>query len=170
MSLAQRPLAARVLHWLFEASLAIKGLLCSAEFMAGLGLLVTPNVLVAKLVFWLRHYEIADNPDEPMVTWTKQALDQFPVHVQSFYGWYLLAHGGLKLAMVVMLWLRILWAYPAAMVVLAGFVVYQVTSFVHSGSPFLIVLSIFDMFMIGLVWQEYRALKTAMAADQMAGA
>lgn len=158
-----RSLPARVLHWLFEASLAIKGLLCSAETLAGLGLLLTPNQLVARLVYWLRHYEIADNPDEPMVAWTMRAVEQFPVHVQAFYGWYLLAHGGLKLAMVVMLWARVLWAYPAAMVVLAGFVIYQLSGFLQSGSPFLLILAVFDLFMIGLVWQEYRALKAAMA-------
>ena len=43
-----RPSRYRLLHWLFEASLAIKGLLTSAEAMAGLGLLLTPNRLVAR--------------------------------------------------------------------------------------------------------------------------
>ena len=38
---------------------------------------------------------------------------------------------GLKLAMVVMLWARILWAYPAAMAVLSGFVIYQLFEFQH---------------------------------------
>ena len=41
----------RLLHWLFEASLAIKGLLTSLEALAGLGLIVTPNPLIARFVF-----------------------------------------------------------------------------------------------------------------------
>jgi uncharacterized membrane protein len=121
----------RLLHWLFEASLAIKGFLCAAETLAGLGLLLTPNPLIARLVFCIQH----------------------------FYAWYLLAHGGLKLTMVFMLWRRVLWAYPAAMVVLTGFVIYQTYEFVHAGSPFLLVLALFDLVMIGLVWQEWRALR-----------
>lgn len=156
-----RTTPAKVLHWLFEASLVIKGLLCSAETLAGLSLLFAPNPLIARLLYWLTHYEIAEKPGDTMAAWTQRAVEQFPISSQDFYGWYLLFHGGLKLAMVVMLWARILWAYPAAMVVLSGFVIYQLAEFFYTGSPFLLILAVFDLFMIGLVWQEYRALKDA---------
>lgn len=155
----KKPAKATLLHWLFEASLAIKGLLCSAETLAGLGLLFAPNRLVARLIYWLTHFEITDQPGDTMAAWTQRAVEQFPVSTQGFYGWYLLFHGGLKLAMVVMLWARILWAYPAAMVVLAGFVIYQLAEFIHTGSPFLLLLAAFDSFMIALIWQEYKAMK-----------
>ena len=65
--------------------------------------------------------------------------------------------------MVVMLWLRVLWAYPAAMVVLSGFVSYQLYEFHLTGSPMLLLLAFFDLFMIGLIWQEYKALKARIA-------
>ncbi|MDB5665433.1 DUF2127 domain-containing protein [Cypionkella sp.] len=163
-----RPSKARVLHWLFETSLAIKGLLCSAEFLAGVGLLLTPNPLVARLLYWLTHFQIAETRTDTLAAWTQRAMEGFPTATQDFYGWYLLLHGGLKLAMVAMLWARILWAYPAAMVVLSGFVIYQLFEFLHNGSPFLLMLAFFDLMMIALVWQEYKALKvkrsTAMAA------
>ena len=154
---------ARVLHWLFEASLLIKGLLCSAETLSGVGLLLTPNALIARFVYWMTHYEIAADPQDSLANWTRRAVEQFPVDTQAFYGWYLLAHGGLKLAMVVMLWARVLWAYPAAMVVLAGFVIYQVAESIHVGSPLLMLLAVFDAFMIWLIWQEYKALKAEFA-------
>jgi uncharacterized membrane protein len=162
MNIASNPVVARLLHWLFEASLVIKGLLTSAESVAGLGLLIAPNVLVARLVYWLTHFEITDQPTDTMASWTLRAVEQFPVSTQHFYGYYLMAHGGLKLAMVFMLWRRILWAYPGSMVVLGGFVAYQIGDFFHTGSPFLLLLSSFDMVMIGLVWQEWRALRAKM--------
>lgn len=161
MNALHRPPHAKLLHWLFEASLAIKGALTSAEFLAGLGLMLTPHLRVAQFVFWLTHFEIAEDPTDRLASWTLRALEQFPVSTQNFYAWYLLAHGGLKLAMVVMLWARVLWAYPAAMVVLAGFVIYQTTEFFYTGSPFLLLLALFDAVMIGLIWQEYKALKAA---------
>jgi uncharacterized membrane protein len=164
MKASVRLTPARVLHWLFEASLVIKGGLCSAEFLGGLGLLIAPNVLIARFVYWLTHYEIAEDPTDTLAAWTQRAMESFPVSTQGFYGWYLLLHGGLKLGMVVMLWARILWAYPAAMVVLSGFVIYQLFEFVHSGSPFLLLLAVFDLFMIGLIWQEYKAMKAKRAA------
>jgi uncharacterized membrane protein len=149
----------RLLHWLFEASLAIKGLLTSAEALAGLGLLLTPNPLVARFVYWITHFQIAEHPTDTLATWTLRAMQSFPVPTQHFYALYLLAHGGVKLTMVILLWRKVVWAYPAAMVVLAGFVAYQLYEFVHAGSPFLLMLAIFDLVMIGLVWQEGRALR-----------
>lgn len=165
---SQKSMPARVLHWLFEASLAIKGFLCSLETASGLGLLIAPNMLVARFVYWLTHHNLAANPNDSMAAWTRRAVEQFPVHIQAFYGWYLLAHGGLKLAMVIMLWMRVLWAYPAAMVVLIGFVIYQLSEFLHSGSPVLLLLAFFDLFMVGLIWQEYKVLKATVAAEQSA--
>ncbi len=149
----------RLLHWLFEASLAIKGVLTSAEALAGLGLLLAPNPLIARFVFWVTHFEIAEDPTDTLATWTLRAVAQFPIGTQHFYAIYLLAHGGLKLTMVLLLWRKVVWAYPAAMVVLAGFVLYQTFEFFHAGSPFLLILALFDLVMIGLVWQEWRALR-----------
>jgi uncharacterized membrane protein len=153
------PTLARVLHWLFEMSLVIKAVLTSAEALTGLGLLLTPNPLVARLHYYITHYEIAENSTDTMAQWTQLAVSQFPVSTQNFYAYYLMFHGGLKVLMVVMLWLRVLWAYPAAMVVLSGFVAYQLFEFTHTGSPMLLLLAFFDLFMIGLIWQEYKALK-----------
>ena len=161
MNALHRPAPAKLLHWLFEASLVIKGLLCSAEALAGLGLVLVPYPLIARLVFWLTHFDIAESPNDRLATLTQRTLEQFPLSAQNFYAWYLLAHGGLKLAMVVMLWARVLWAYPVAMAVLAGFVVYQTAEFFYTGSPFLLLLAFFDSVMIGLIWQEYKALRTA---------
>ena len=149
----------RLLHWLFEASLAIKGLLTLSEALAGLGLLLTPNALVARFVYWITHFEIAEDPTDTLATWTMRAMQQFPIGTQHFYAVYLLAHGGLKLTMVFLLWRKVIWAYPASMIVLAGFVMYQLYEFVHAVSPFLLLLAVFDLVMIGLVWQEWRALR-----------
>lgn len=153
----------RLLHWLFEASLAIKGLLTSTEALAGLGMLLTPNALMARFVYWVTHFEIAEDPNDTLATWSLRAMQQFPVPTQHFYALYLLAHGGLKLTMVLLLWRKVVWAYPASMAVLAGFVGYQLYEFVHAGSPFLLLLAVFDLVMIGLVWQEWRTLRVRFA-------
>lgn len=160
----------RLLHWLFEASLAVKGVLTLTEALAGLGLLLTPNLLVARFVYWVTHFQIAEHPDDTLASWTLRAVQQFPMPIQHFYALYLLAHGGLKLTMVVLLLRKVVWAYPASMVVLAGFVLYQLFEFVHAGSPFLLMLAVFDLVMIGLVWQEWRALRDRPPAVPAQGA
>lgn len=163
-----RPAPKRGLAWLwhelFEASLVIKGLLAGSESLAGLGLLLTSNHLILRFVAWLTHHELTQDPTDPMATWTRHAMEAFSIETQHFYAIYLMTHGGLKLAMVLLLARRILWAYPAAMALLAGFILYQLNHWTHTHSPALLVLTAFDAFMIYLVWREYRALKAPQPA------
>ncbi|MFN0113283.1 MAG: DUF2127 domain-containing protein [Paracoccaceae bacterium] len=159
----ERSWLARRLHWVFEASLVIKGLLASGEAVGGLGLLLTPNMAILHLVAWLTKHEIAQDPTDPMANWFRQAAEAFPIQTQHFYAFYLTGHGFLKLLMVFMLARRILWAYPIAMVVLAGFVAYQLHHWTTSPSPVLLLLSGLDSLMIVLVYREWREMKGAWA-------
>jgi uncharacterized membrane protein len=159
----ERSWLARRLHWVFEASLVIKGLLATGESIGGLGLLLTPNLAILRLVAWLTRNEIAQDPTDPMATWFRHAAEVFPIQTQHFYAYYLMGHGFLKLIMVFMLARRILWAYPIAMAVLAGFVAYQLHDFSHSRSIVLLMLSGLDTLMIVLVFREWREMKGALA-------
>ena len=153
----------RWLHWLFEASLLIKGLLAAGETLSGLGLLLTPNRAIMALVGWMTGHELAQDPTDDMALWFEQVAHNFPIATQNFYAEYLLAHGALKFTMVVMLARRIVWAYPAAMVVLAGFVIYQSYEFVAHGSVILLGLAALDSLMIVLVWREWGILRLVKA-------
>jgi uncharacterized membrane protein len=150
---------AKWLHWLFEASLLLKGTFAAAETLFGLGLLVTPHRLV--LAFWAfaTHHNLTQDPNDAMALWFRHLAISFPGDLQQFYALYLLGHGALKFAMVIMLARRVPWAYPAAMLVLAGFVLYQGTEFVTQGSFILLTLAALDALMILLVYREWTILK-----------
>ncbi|WP_395540382.1 DUF2127 domain-containing protein [Neotabrizicola sp. sgz301269] len=158
--MADRP---RLLHWLFEAGATIKAALGGLEALAGLGLLLTPNIAFVRLAGWLSRYELAEEPHERLASLAHQILrplaNGFPLADQHFYGLYLAFHGGLKLGFMLLLIARVTWAYPLAMVALAGFAAYETFEGLHTGSPFLLALALFDMVMILLVWQEYRSLR-----------
>ena len=147
------------LHWLFEMSLVIKGLLAGGESLSGLGLLLTPNMTIIHFYSWLTFHKLAQSTSDDMAQWVQHVALGFPVHMQHFTALYLLAHGALKFVMVLMLWRRILWAYPAAMAVLLGFVTYQMTEFFIGHSLGFIILSFFDLFMTVLVFREWNVLK-----------
>ncbi len=149
----------RWLHWLFEASLVIKGLFAAGETLSGLGLLFTPHGILLSLWAFLTHHQLAQSPSAEMTLWFQHLSESFPLKLQHFYALYLLGHGVLKFTMVILLSKRILWAYPAAMAVLAGFVLYQGAEFVTQGSLVLLTLALLDAFMIGLVFREWTMLK-----------
>jgi len=153
----------RWLHWLFEASLLVKGMLAAGETLGGLGLLLTPNHAFLALVAWMTSHELAQDPGDDMAQWVSHVFDNFPIATQQFYSIYLLAHGALKFTLVLMLARKKLWAYPAAMVVLAGFVVYQLFEFFAHGAVILLGLSALDSLMIALVWREGSILRMVRA-------
>jgi uncharacterized membrane protein len=61
--------------------------------------------------------------------------------------------------MVILLARRVIWAYPAAVALLLGFITYQLHHWTQEPSPTLLILSAFDAIMIGLVIREYKALR-----------
>ncbi len=69
----------------------------------------------------------------------------------------------IKLAVVVALLLNQLWAYPASMVVLGLFVVYQVYRYTFAPSIGLILLTAFDLVVLWLIWHEYGQVRAARA-------
>ena len=147
------------LHWLFEASLILKGTFAAGETLSGLGLLLTPHGLVLAFWAWATNHHLTQDPNDAMALWFRHLAQTFPVDLQHFYALYLLGHGALKFVMVIMLARRALWAYPAAMVVLAGFVAYQAAEFATHGAWVLLALAALDALMILLVFREWNVLK-----------
>ena len=49
-----------------------------------------------------------------------------------------------------------LWSYPASLIVLGLFIIYQLYRFFYTYSLGLIVLTVFDLIIMVLIWHEYR--------------
>jgi uncharacterized membrane protein len=73
-----------------------------------------------------------------------------------FAALYLLSHGLVKALLVTCLWMNKLWAYPLTIGVFGAFAMYQVFRFTHTHSWALVILTIFDVLIILLTWNEYR--------------
>jgi uncharacterized membrane protein len=68
---------------------------------------------------------------------------------------YLLAHGLVKVVLVVALLLNKLWAYPWMIVVLPLFIGYQLYRIVLSPTAGLVTLTVFDIVIVALTWRAY---------------
>lgn len=154
----------RVRHWLFEASLVIKGINAGLEALAGMGLWLTPHMAFAHLADWLTRNQLAQDADEPMAVWAGHLLQHLSIQTQHFYALYLLAHGAIKLVMVALLQRRVPWAYPAAICLLLGFAGYEIWDAWHSASATLSALAMFDLFMATVVWREWAGVKAGSTA------
>ncbi|HEY6443679.1 MAG TPA: DUF2127 domain-containing protein [Candidatus Acidoferrales bacterium] len=148
--------SASVLHESFLVSIVLKGLGALSEVIAGLAFLkISPDAL-NRIVLAFIATELPEDRHDFIARHLRDYLIRFGAGGKHFATWYLLSHGAVKLILVIALWMNELWAYPAMIVVLAGFISYQIYRFVLTHSMPMIFLSVFDLLVIALTWSEYR--------------
>lgn len=87
-------------------------------------------------------------------------LGQTVTSQQKWFGVaYFLSHGIIRVGLAVALLREKIWAYPLAILVLAGFVAYQTVALYNHPSLYLLGLTLFDLLIIGLTRYEYLKLK-----------
>jgi uncharacterized membrane protein len=143
---------------LFRLGVILKGLDGLLEMAGGIALWLVSPGLILRWVGLLTQDEIARNRHDVIAHHLRLAVGSL-VSGRHFLAMYLLAHGIVKILVVVALLKNRLWAYPVAIGVFSGFIAYQLYRFTLGGSAGLIVLSAFDLIVIGLIWMEYRARK-----------
>lgn len=147
------------IHQVFVVSILLKGLHALIEITSGFALyLVSTEMIVHKINRWSNDELIANHND-----WIADHLlafsRGFSVAQHHFYAFYLLSHGIIKSVLVGGLLRERLWAYPASFAVFGLFIVYQLYRYSFTHDFFLILLSIFDLFVIYLAVHEYRLLR-----------
>lgn len=144
-----------MLHGSFEIGILIKGIDGVLEILGGFLLLLVNPVRLNKLVVFMTQHELSEDPKDILANYLLKVSHQFSSSSQHFGVVYLLSHGAVKLLIVSMLFQKKIWAYPLSIVFLILFIGYQIYRYTYSHSIWLIILTIFDIAMIGLTWMEY---------------
>ena len=140
----------RHLHRVFQISVLLKGAHALLEIAGGfaLGLFSTDTIL--KMLYRIGHDD-----------WFTKT---FSSNEHQYYVFYLLSHGAANLAIVIGLLREKLWAYPATFAVLSLFIAYQMHRFYYVRDPGLVILSLLDLIVMALAWNEYRQVKRGLFA------
>ena len=146
----------RRIHQLFELSILAKGAHALVECLSGLVFAITSTGTLAAWADRLTRGELLEDPHDFVATHLRSFAHHFSVGSRHFYAFYLLSHGLVKVALVAGLLMNRLWAYPASLVVLGLFIVYQLYRFSHTHSWGLVALSAFDVVVVALIWHEWR--------------
>jgi uncharacterized membrane protein len=153
----------RRIHRIFEISVLLKGAHALIECIGGLVLAFVSTSAIQNMVNAFTQDELVEDPNDFVATHLLRLAQDFTVSTQHFYAFYLLSHGLIKAFLVVGLLRNKLWAYPASLVVLGLFIVYQLYRFSYTNSFGLIVLTVFDVVVMGLIWHEYRVVRRHLA-------
>lgn len=147
------------IHELFEVSIILKGVHAALELIGGLFLMFVSTSVITGWVVRLTQKELIEQPNDVITNYFLQMTHHLSVSGKSFAAFYLLSHGIIKLFLVAALLRDKVWAYPASLVVLGLFIFYQIYRFTFTHSVWLIALSVFDVFIVWLVWHEYSLIR-----------
>lgn len=149
---------ASVSHRAFKVGILIKGLDGLLELVGGSALLLTSRPAIQHVVALLTRQELIEDPHDFVAQHLLQITRHLSLGTQNFAGIYLLAHGLVKVAMVVGLLRGVRWSYPAAVVLMAAFISYQGYRLFHQRSPLLALLTVIDVTVTALIVREWRHL------------
>lgn len=140
----------------FVGSILVKGAFGAFEVLSGVALALVSAEQLERVGLLVAHWEMAHHPFDLVAGMFRRAAESVSIDAKAFAAIYLFIHGALKLILVVALLRDRDWAYPTSLIVFAGFIAYQVYRFTFTGSPMLVFLTIFDLFIMVLIWHEWR--------------
>ena len=157
--MAIKQLRKTLLHWLFRIGIIFKGLDGLMELVGGfLFLFFSPDAMS----------DFVDRNTRPVLEWDpdnlvahslRHSFGQMSTGGKMFVAMYLLGHGAIKLLMVVGLLREKRWVFPVAIVVLLGFIGFQIYRMCGHFSIGLVVFTVLDAVIAALVWNEYRSFE-----------
>ena len=150
-------------HSLFIISILLKGLFALGEAAVGLTLLISPPGVLTLFIHFMFHNRLVADPNDPLATFALHQLHDFDMTRHTFVALYLMLHGLVKMGVVAGLYSERLWAFPIGLTALGIFIAYQMERYFATHAPLLLVISIFDAFIMVLAWREYQALTSRRA-------
>jgi len=147
------------IHEIFVVSVLFKGVHALIEIVGGIALYLTSTQTIVDFLNRVTREQLLDDPDDWVGNHLFEFAQGFSVEAHHFYAFYLLSHGLVKSVLIVGLLREKLWAYPASFAVFGAFIAYQLYRYTYTHDIALILLSIFDLFVIYLAAHEYRLLR-----------
>ena len=147
------------IHQIFVVSVLAKGIHALIEIAGGAALYLISTETIVRTIQRYSYDELIEDRNDWIATHLLQFAQTFSVAEHHFYAFYLLSHGLIKSVLVIGLLREKLWAYPASFAVFGAFIAYQLYRYTFTHDTGLILLSIFDAFVIYLAVHEYRLLR-----------
>ena len=147
----------------FYVSIILKGIDGVLELIGGIILLFVSPEYISKIVATLTQHELMTDPHDFLANLLYNSTQHLNGSVTLFGALYLISHGLVKVVLVAALLKQKLWAYPWMIGFLVVFIGYQVYKMLNSFSIGLLLLTVFDIFIVWLTLFEYRKHKAKLS-------
>ena len=140
----------------FAIGIILKGLDGILEVVGGVLLLVVSTATIDRVTKALTQHELSEDPNDLISTHLLHAAGSLTSSSTEFGAAYLISHGVIKIVLVTALLRNQFWAYPWTIAFLIAFIVYQIYRMTFAFSVGLLALTVFDIFVTWLAYQEYQ--------------
>lgn len=143
------------IYELFRISVLIKGAISVAEIIVGVLILFIPTPVFLSFSTWL----VTLIPNAFLSAHLLAEVLKYTSGTALFLSAYLLSRGLVKVFLIWALLKNKLWAYPASLVILSLFVLYQLYQIAREHSVLVIGITLFDLVVMYFIWREYQIVK-----------
>src|SRR5665213_115586 len=157
-AMATKQFRKTLFHWLFRIGIVFKGLDGLTELVGGFLFVFFSSDAMSDFVDRNTRGVLQWDPDNLLAHSLRHSFDQMSSGGKIFVAIYLLGHGAIKVLMVAGLLRDKRWVFPVALVVLLGFIGFQIYHLCGHYSIGLVVFTLLDPVIAALVWIDYRSL------------
>jgi uncharacterized membrane protein len=141
---------------IFDLGILIKSFFGFFEVLAGIVFAISGRLIVNNLIVALTQQEVSEDPSDYVANYLIKAANNFSAGTHIFAVVYLIFHGAVNIFLAVALLKNKIWAFPWAIFGFGLFMIYQTYRYYHNHSLPLLLLTIFDAFVILIIFLEYR--------------
>jgi uncharacterized membrane protein len=152
-----------LLDKIFEGGIILKGITGALEFLGGLFLVFFDPATIHRFLAFITQREIIEDPHDRLANYILNSTQHFNTANTGFAIAYLWLHAGIKFIAVAGILRNKLWAYPFSLITLGLLMLYQIYSIAVRFSVGMVLLTVFDVFILALIWREYGKAKTLYA-------
>lgn len=144
------------LLWLFDLALWVKVINGALEMVAALLILFVPANLVLTLAEFATSGEVSQDANDYVASSLVTMAQTYAVHTHYLLALYLVLHGGIKIALVMGIFMKKKIAYPLFMLALVLFGSYEAYRGFVRGEILLQIIAVLDLLLLLLTAHEYR--------------
>jgi uncharacterized membrane protein len=125
----------------------------------GLALLRVVGLPLVSVITSLMGHELVEDPSDILYAFASHALGQHPVYISYFLAIYFIFWGVLDVVLSYNLLKDKIWAFSSSLILIGGFIMYELFRFSHTHSFILLYIICLDVAIFWLIKREYKKLQ-----------
>ena len=119
-------------------------------------LIFVPSKVAMDIIGFVTQRELFEDPNDLLANYLVHETNALWTSSHTFAILFLTTHAVIKLSIVIGLLKNFRWAYPFSAIALVAMILYQAVSLVLNFGFGMLLITLFDIFILWLIWHEYK--------------